>query len=58
MTDITKEDIWNSDYEKDFEAKTKRENRKIIMVGLIMFFITLTINVILIHSFFSLLGKI
>lgn len=59
MIELTKEDIWKTEYDIKTEKNIERKNKtsKILAIGLIALTITLTINVILIYSFFNLLNK-
>lgn len=59
MIELTKEDIWKTEYDIKTEKNIERKNKtsKILAIGLIVLTITLTINVILIYSFFNLLNK-
>ena len=52
------DDVWNSNYEKNFKEKSKKGNKKFIMIWLSIFLVTLTANIILIYNFFSILNKI
>ncbi len=53
MVDITREEIWDSDYENEHKGKSK-----FLKIGLILFLVTFAINVVLIYSFFNLLSKL
>lgn len=59
MIELTKENIWKTEYDIKTEKNIERKNKtsKIAAIGLIALTLTLTINVILIYSFFSLLNK-
>jgi hypothetical protein len=58
MIEITKENIWKTEYDIKKETYEAKRERKVIMIGLTLLSVVLAANLILIYTFFNLLNKI
>lgn len=58
MIEITKENIWKTEYDIKKEKYEAKRGKKIIMIGITVLSVILSANLILIYTFFNLLNKI
>jgi len=58
MVDITRDEIWDSDYENEERQEKHKGKNKFLKIGIVVFLVTFAINVVLIYSFFNLLSKL
>ncbi len=58
MVEITKENIWKTEYDIKKENYEAKRGKRVIMIGLTILFVALSANLILIYTFFNLLNKI
>lgn len=58
MTEVTKENIWKTEYDIKKEEYESKRGRKVIMIGLTLLTVMLSANLVLVYTFFSLLNKI
>lgn len=58
MIDVADTNFWNEKFEEKEEKHKLTFANKIIMVGLILFGVCITINTVLIYTFFNLLNKL
>lgn len=58
MIEITKENIWKTEYDIKRENYETKRGRKAMMIGLTLLSVVLAANLILIYTFFNLLNKI
>lgn len=57
MIELTKENIWKTEYDIKKEAYETKKGRKAIMIGLTLLLVVLAANLTLIYTFFNLLNK-